>query len=141
MIQTTIVSAPDIVLSCFLLTSIYRYFNAIYAIFSAFVDKRTSEKFVILGTKYMDTLLEYIDIDQIPVDMGGEAQNVPWGGPFDESTGASDNQVMQAMFRRMANGNLEKLLRPDEIEVVKQAVRIGIEKGQIDPKDVTFDIA
>lgn len=126
---------------CILTQLPHRYFNAIYAIFKAFIDKRTSEKFIIVGSDYMSTLLEYIDISQIPPEMGGEATDVHWGGPFGDHTGVSDIQVKKYMMDKYKQETIHQMLRGDEIEVLKQAVQFGIEDGFISLEEVTMDIS
>ena len=68
------------------------YFPALYAIFKPFIDARTSEKFMILGKDFLPSVLEHIDADQIPVEYGGTMQ-VSWDMNWDESTGASKEQL------------------------------------------------
>jgi hypothetical protein len=94
-----------------------------------------------VGYDYMSTLLEYIDISQIPPEMGGEATDVHWGGPFGDHTGVSDVQIKEYMMAKYKQETIEQMLRPDEIEVLKRAVRFGIEDGFIKPDEVTMDIS
>jgi hypothetical protein len=42
---------------------------------------------------YMPLLLEEMDITEIPAEIGGEMQNAPWCGPFDEKYGSSEAQI------------------------------------------------
>lgn len=51
------------------------------------LQPRTVNKVTLLGTKYMDELLKYVDIDRIPEYMGGKCRNTllddpgPWNDP------------------------------------------------------------
>lgn len=57
------------------------YFPALYNLFKPFIDPRTREKIIIMGADYASTLLEYIDLSQIPADFGGEDETCEWGRP------------------------------------------------------------
>jgi hypothetical protein len=46
-------------------------FYSIWAIISTWADKRTVDKFHILGSDFQKTLLEYISADNLPVKYGG----------------------------------------------------------------------
>lgn len=50
------------------------FFSAIYALISPFIDPVTSQKIRILGANYMEELSACIDVDVIPVEMGGNCQ-------------------------------------------------------------------
>ena len=45
------------------------FFNLLFALFKPFIDQRTLEKFVLLGSDYISTLEEFIDRSQIPVEV------------------------------------------------------------------------
>jgi len=52
-------------------------FNAIYSVVKGFIHERTRAKFVFpSGSDYMRTLLEKIDISQIPSNYGGTGRNL-----------------------------------------------------------------
>ena len=46
-------------------------FTGIWAFIKGFLDERLKNKITLLGKNYMPTLLEYIDLDQIPEYLGG----------------------------------------------------------------------
>jgi hypothetical protein len=69
------------------------FFTAIYALVSPWIDPITAKKIVIVGSDYMDTLLESIDISQIPEQLGGNMQNVTFSWPYPESSGVSPEQL------------------------------------------------
>ena len=45
------------------------FFTIIFAMFKPFIDKKTQEKFVLLGADYMSTLEQFIDKSQIPAEV------------------------------------------------------------------------
>lgn len=49
-------------------------FKAIWAIISMWLDKRTRAKFVFESDSALKKLQNYLDVDQLPVDMGGKNQ-------------------------------------------------------------------
>ncbi len=57
------------------------FFTAIWAAFKPFIDPVTVDKIKIIGSNYKETLLKFIDIDQIPVELGGTRQNFGWNYP------------------------------------------------------------
>lgn len=69
------------------------YFSAIFALIKPFIDTDTALKISILGSDYMPQLLEFVDEDNIPVEMGGRCDNVPWSGPWTDECGCSEDQV------------------------------------------------
>jgi homoaconitase/3-isopropylmalate dehydratase large subunit len=50
-------------------------------------------------------------------------------------------QMAKYMMAKYKQETIEQMLRPDEIEVLKRAVRFGIEDGVIKPDEVTMDIS
>ena len=46
-------------------------FRGMWAIIKGWIDPKTAAKFVVLGSDYKETLLKYIDIDQLPIEYGG----------------------------------------------------------------------
>ena len=54
------------------------FFNMLWAIVRPFLDTVTANKFVILGSDYIDKLREAIDDSQIPVEFGGSRENFVW---------------------------------------------------------------
>lgn len=112
------------------------YFKMLYNMFSGFIDKKTQAKFVILGTDYMETMQKYIDISTIPQEMGGEAKDVIWVGPFADHTGISDQQITRLVFNKYQSSQQSELLNPDELLAMKKAANICTEMGICD----TFNI-
>lgn len=106
------------------------YIHLLYKIFLPFIDARTAAKFIILDTDYLPTLTKYVDISNIPEEMGGEAK-VMWSGNFIDDSGVSDDQIKAAMCDRYGNGAAKELLRPDEQEALRKAVEIAVENGFI----------
>ena len=49
-------------------------FMAAWAIIKGFLDEKTRSKIKILGSSYMDTILEYVDIDNLPKFLGGNCE-------------------------------------------------------------------
>lgn len=49
-------------------------FKPLWAILKPWLDPVTREKFHVLGSDYLPTLLRYVDIDQIPNEYGGTCQ-------------------------------------------------------------------
>lgn len=97
------------------------FFTAIFNIFKPCIDKRTANKFVILGADYLSTLEQYIDIDMIPTDMGGNAQ-VAWGGPFAPETGITREDVEEYMRTKYTSDNMNTLLTLQEVQALNMAL-------------------
>lgn len=63
------------------------YFQAVWSLVKPLLQPRTVNKITLLGTKYMDELLKYVDVDNIPEYMGGKCRNTllddpgPWNDP------------------------------------------------------------
>lgn len=74
------------------------YFSGIFALFKPFIDKKTSDKFVILGADYLPTLEQYFERSEIPADLGGAFQCERWG-MASESSGLSPEYVAQWVVR------------------------------------------
>jgi hypothetical protein len=70
------------------------YFPALYNMFKPFIDSRTREKIIILGTDYHSVLAEYADLSEIPLDYGGEDASIVWGSSsFSNESGLSLAQM------------------------------------------------
>lgn len=54
------------------------------------IDPVTVEKFQILGSNYLPTLLEYIDDEYIPSEFGGSYRNFPWQYPANNADFLAD---------------------------------------------------
>jgi len=61
------------------------FFRAIWAVISPWIDPITAAKIKILGSDYLKTLTEYIDIDQVPAEWGGKRAEFPWQFPHNFS--------------------------------------------------------
>ena len=63
------------------------YFQAVWSVVKTFLQPRTVNKVTLLGTKYMDELTQFVDIENIPEYMGGKCRNTllddpgPWNDP------------------------------------------------------------
>ena len=60
------------------------FFTGIWAIVSPFLDAKTRDKINILGGDFLDTLLQEIDPSQIPVELGGQRENMPYNSEVRE---------------------------------------------------------
>ena len=49
-------------------------FMAAWAIIKGFLDEKTRSKIKILGTSYMDTILEFVELDNLPKFLGGNCE-------------------------------------------------------------------
>lgn len=109
-----------------------RFFSFVFAIFKPFIDKRTLDKFLILGYDYMSTLEAIIDKSTIPVEMGGGCADVPWGGPFKEESGADEEAFLSYFRGKYTEEMIPQLLRADEQECLNiclAAAQADIESG------------
>lgn len=43
-----------------------------WAVVKPFLDSKTAAKFHLLGSDYQKTLLQYVDADQLPKELGGD---------------------------------------------------------------------
>ena len=87
---------------------------------------------MILGDDYLETMKKYIDISTIPQEMGGEAKDVIWVGPFGQETGISDEQVTAHVFNKYSTPQQSEMLNPDELAALKKACDICTEMGMCD---------
>ena len=46
-------------------------FNGIYSVIKGWIDEKTRKKVIMVGYNYMDQLSQFVDKDQLPVDVGG----------------------------------------------------------------------
>ena len=74
---------PECIGKCFIVNAPF-IFTAIWGIVKAWIDEKTKKKIFVLGSNFLKTILEYIDIDQIPTFMGGknEASYLDEPGPW-----------------------------------------------------------
>jgi hypothetical protein len=106
------------------------YFSALFAIFKPFIDKRTADKFIIVGSDFLASLTEYIDLNNIPQEYGGTMPVSPWGGPFPEESGTSYEQIDNYVRSKYPPDKVFSLLTPEEIRGLEQAAEItGIPTG------------
>lgn len=57
------------------------YFTAIWAIVKPWLDPIVANKVQVSGSNFLSKLLNYMDIDQIPVEYGGKRENFSWKSP------------------------------------------------------------
>ena len=75
------------------------FFNMLWAIVRPFLDTVTANKFVILGSDYIEKLREAIDDSQIPSEFGGSRKDFIWK--------SDPHEVDTDEFRAMAVSNFE----------------------------------
>ena len=46
-------------------------FRGMWSVIKGWVDPKTAKKFIVLGSNYKETLLQYIDEDSLPTEYGG----------------------------------------------------------------------
>jgi hypothetical protein len=69
------------------------YFTAIWSVVKPWIDPVTREKMQIIGTDYLPTLLKYIDIEQIPAELGGKYEGTQWSWPYSEDSYATPEHI------------------------------------------------
>lgn len=69
------------------------FFSALFALISAWIDPVTTEKIRVFKGDFLDSLLELVDRDQIPRELGGDMAGVPWHWPYAEASGVSPSQL------------------------------------------------
>jgi hypothetical protein len=79
-----------------------RYFTAIWSLLQPFIDPVTRQKIQILGSNYLDELREVIDDSQIPVEYGGQWEEIKWSWPYPEESGCSPKQIDEYNQKRAA---------------------------------------
>ena len=57
------------------------FFTAIWSMFKSIIDPVTADKMKIIGSDYKETLLQFIDADQIPIEYGGTKETFAWEYP------------------------------------------------------------
>ena len=68
------------------------------------LDPVTVAKIHIVGEDYLPTLLEYIDISQIPEEFGGKRSNFGWNHPENSMEFDSD-EMMEAAVGKIGSTN------------------------------------
>jgi hypothetical protein len=76
------------------------YFTAIWTLVKPWIDPITREKMQILGTDYLSVLLKYIDLDQIPMELGGQCEEFHWHWPYAEKSYATAQHIDQYNLAR-----------------------------------------
>lgn len=97
------------------------YFTTIFALFKPFVDKRTQDKIIVLGTDYMTALEQHIDRAEIPEYFGGESKDAIWGD-LGESSGITFDACVDHVTNKFRASEIEKLLNAEEIAAYMQAL-------------------
>ena len=64
---------PEFLGNLFLINAPF-IFRGMWSVIKGWIDPKTASKFVVLGSDYRETLLKYIDEDQLPVEYGGTNQ-------------------------------------------------------------------
>ena len=64
------------------------YFTAVWTVVKPWLDPVVLSKIEILGTNYLPSLLNMIDIEEIPVELGGK-KVVEWAPPGNTSLHAN----------------------------------------------------
>lgn len=93
------------------------YFPALYNLFKPFVDPRTREKILIVGTDYAAGLAEYMDLSQVPTDYGGTDTDITWGSSsFTEASGFALSQMETLQMQQLENPREHNfMLTPEEM--------------------------
>ena len=99
-------------------------FSGIWAVVKGFMDEKTRAKIKIIGSNYMPTLTEYIDIQNIPEFMGGQCkcEHVE-GGCINSNIGPwNDYEIHGYGIRRKGTGEAAEESKQEEAktEEVKQ---------------------
>ncbi len=76
------------------------FFTAMWAVFKQCIDPVTADKIKIIGSSYKETLLKFIDADQIPVDYGGTKQDFAWHYPDNWPVDEFDETVTFAQINK-----------------------------------------
>lgn len=127
---------PERLYKLFIINSPW-YFSAIYNIFKPFIDKRTRDKFNILGSDFLPVLLDHMDITQIPSDYGGDAKDVPWCFRGTDEAGCSAQVIKKHVCETFAPDKVRELLTEEEIECLNAALKVSddITSGLLGPWD------
>jgi hypothetical protein len=97
------------------------YFTALYGLFKPFIDQRTKDKFTLLGSDFLSSLLEVIDISEIPEDFGGESADVCWDLQYQDSSGCSEQQIIAHMRSKYTDDTAPELLSEEEVSALYAA--------------------
>lgn len=98
------------------------YFPALYNMFKPFIDARTRDKVIILGTDYLPTLEKYIDRSVIPVEYGGDCPEIKWDAIYDPESGASVAQLDEFFSPRTYR---KYVLTPEELSAARAALTVA----------------
>lgn len=98
------------------------YFPALYNMFKPFIDVRTRDKVIILGTDYLPTLEQFIDRSVIPTEYGGDCPEIKWDAIYDLNSGANVQQLNEFFSPR----NYRKfILSSEEISALRSALTVA----------------
>ncbi|KAJ0988989.1 hypothetical protein J5N97_007345 [Dioscorea zingiberensis] len=76
-------------------------FRLLWSALKNFIDPRTSAKIQVLGNAYLNTLLEFVDISQLPDFLGGSCTCLNKGGCLRSNKGPwSDPEIMKFSLER-----------------------------------------
>lgn len=114
------------------------YFPALYNLFKPFIDPRTREKILILGTDFASSLEEYMELSQIPSDYGGEDMDVDWiSSSFSEESGFSLAQMEAKQMKQLEYPHdCNFMLTPQEMTSLHHA--FSHPKYRDDPRTITM---
>lgn len=116
----------------FFMINVPWYFTALWAIVKPWIDPVTAEKFVLLGSDYLDTLKKYIDESQIPTELGGKRENFGW--TFPENSIDSDEILAAACPDRpihpMKEGTEAEKIDAAENSTVTEELKTGALKEE-----------
>lgn len=90
------------------------YFQAVWSLVKPLLQPRTVNKVTLLGTKYMDELTKFVDVESIPEYMGGKCRNTL----LDDPGPWNDQEVLSrlGMITEENNEDAAEHLKLDEIE-------------------------
>lgn len=93
-------------LHCLFMINAPWFFTTIWAMIKPWIDPVTAEKFIILGSDYIETLREHIDDSQIPPDFSGSCDSFTWTWPFPATSGCSRKQIKAYISKQDIHGNI-----------------------------------
>eukprot|EP00604_Paraphysomonas_vestita_P001198 CAMPEP_0174823038 /NCGR_PEP_ID=MMETSP1107-20130205/20775_1 /TAXON_ID=36770 /ORGANISM="Paraphysomonas vestita, Strain GFlagA" /LENGTH=391 /DNA_ID=CAMNT_0016043943 /DNA_START=567 /DNA_END=1742 /DNA_ORIENTATION=+ len=94
--------------------------------FKPFIDVRTRDKVIILGSDYLPTLEKYIDRSVIPVEYGGDCPEIKWDAIYDYESGANIEQLNEYFSPK----NYRKYtLSQEELSALRAAITVS---GRLD---------
>eukprot|EP00128_Syssomonas_multiformis_P017703 Colp12_sorted_trinity150504_noHs@25047 len=85
------------------------FFTAIWKMITPLLNPVTTDKIKILGSNYLKTLQEYIDLSEIPEELGGTNKDFNWQAPYHVSGGGSLDQLKAYNEKKAKSRELEAL--------------------------------